>query len=201
MKPDLISALTAVAALGVNVIFLVFVIKQLRLLQSQITNTSETFALEQIRIKRQSTLEHLATTMSHRQDVAKEVPPDTDPVAVRDFCKDADSNSPNGRLLRNYLNYYENLASGINCDVFDIDVVARTSGTIIVRVFDAYKEFIYRIRKATGHSLAYSELEELAEKLRPRLKRLFEADTRRADAFHGGAVAINSTSAPRSRIQ
>jgi hypothetical protein len=115
--------------------------------------------------------------MGHRQAVSKEVPPDTDPAAVREFCRDADSNSPNGRLLRNYLNYYENLATGINCGVFDIEVAARVSGTIIVRVFDAYKDFIYRIRKATGHSLAYSEMEALAQALRPQLDRLTD-DTR-----------------------
>lgn len=190
MIPDLISASAAVAGLLVNIVFLVFVVKQLQLLRVQISNASESFAVEQLRIKRQSTLEHLAATMSHRQAVSRDVPPDTDPVAVKEFCRDADSNSANGRLLRNYLNYYENLAAGINCDVFDIDVVARTSGTIIVRVFDAYKEFIYRIREATGHALAYSELEELALALRPRLQIL-------ASRYPPAAVA---SSRPRDAI-
>lgn len=184
MKPDLISALAAVAALIVNIILLMFLVKQLRLLQTQISNASEAFALEQLRIKRQSTLEHLAATMGHRQAVSKDVPPDTDITAVREFSSNADSNSPNGRLLRDYLNYYESLATGINCGVFDVEIAARTSGTVIVRVFDAYRDFIYRIRKATGHTLAYSELEQLAETLRPRLKRL-NAESRNSEQDAG----------------
>jgi hypothetical protein len=72
VKPDLISALAAVAALIVNIAFLWLLVKQLRLLQRQLSDASESFALEQLRIKRQATLEHLATTMEHRKAVSSE---------------------------------------------------------------------------------------------------------------------------------
>ncbi|WP_433221418.1 DUF4760 domain-containing protein [Dactylosporangium sp. CS-047395] len=175
MKPDAVSAIAAVAALIVNIVFLALLVKQLRLLQRQINDASEAFATEQLRVKRQSTLEHLAATMEHRRLVSSEVPSDTDIQAVKQFTRDADSNSPRGRLLRNYLNFYEDLAAGINAEVFDIEVVARTSGTIIVRVFDAYKDFIDRVRQATGHNLAYVEMEYLAQALEPHLERLQQA--------------------------
>jgi hypothetical protein len=189
--------LAAVGALGVNIVLLVFVVIQLRLLQTQISDASNAFASEQLRIKRQSTLEHLATTMAHRQDVSKDVPPDTDLAAVKEFSKDADSNNPNGRLLRNYLNYYENLATGINCGVFDVEIAARTSGTVIVRVFDVYQDFIYRIREATGHSLAYCEMEALVQNLRPYLDRLADADARRLPGVDHSAVAVDDRSGAR----
>ncbi|MEU7866380.1 DUF4760 domain-containing protein [Dactylosporangium sp. NPDC049140] len=175
--------MAAVAALVVNIVFLALLVKQLRLLQQQITDASESFVAEQVRIKRQATLAHIAATMEHRRRVSSEVPPDTDPEAVREFTRDADSNSPNGRLLRNYLNFYENLAAGINIGVFDIDVVARTSGTIIVRVYDAYKDFIVRFREANRHDLAYVEMEELAEALRPHLEQLQAARSKDCHAI------------------
>jgi hypothetical protein len=67
--------------------------------------------------------------------------------------------------LRGYLNLLENLLAGVNMNVFDEDVIKRTSGSRIRRAWNDYETWIRNERRTTDHENLWKELEEQAIKL------------------------------------
>jgi Domain of unknown function (DUF4760) len=172
MSIDIASVLIAFISAAVNIAFLVVLVKQLTVMRTQIKYASDAFVSEQDRIKRQSTLEVLAVTQQYRYERATVMPLEWDALAVKEFLEAVRADKEKRQLLRNYLNYYENLAAGINSGVYDLETVARTFGNVLLNVVGAYQPYIKDVRVELGNKLAYVEMQRLAEKLRPVLREM-----------------------------
>jgi len=176
---DILSSSIAFVGLVVNIAFLVVLVKQLGVMRKQIDDASNVFVSEQRRIRRQSTLEVIAQTQQYRYDLSKVLPAERDIASVTAFVDEAFADPEKHRLLRNYLNYYENLAAGINSGVYDLKMVARTFGTVLLNIAQAYEPYISRRRDETGHVLAYLEIQDLAAALTPLFAEMGRAAERR----------------------
>jgi hypothetical protein len=88
---------------------------------------------------------------------------------IKTFLKKADERSSDEFVaLRDYLNMLENLLVGVNMEVFDIEIIDRTSGARIMRAWNWYKDWIRRERTRTGQHTLWTELEEGASKIERR---------------------------------
>ena len=174
------SALISGIGLVISIVGLAFLVAQLRLLRHQIGQAQELFVAEQDRAKRQSTLEFMANTIDRKQELHLKVPYEEEKDAVKDFLGKVRTSEEARKTLWNYLNYHETIATGVNCGIFEIDVVARSMGATIVRVFDAYRDIIMEERAKYGRPKMYWETETLAHALRkryPRSQRISEDAT------------------------
>jgi Domain of unknown function (DUF4760) len=162
MSATQISALSAALGAVTGVVLLIFVVIQLRLLSKQLEETRQQFANEQKRLKQISTLENMNETTQYRHQLSRQMPLEYDSDAVKRFIESAKSNLEDRQLLGSYLNYYENLAAGINIGVYDLDIVDRTVGSLMLRVFDRYEPYIRYVRKKDAAPAAYAELEAYA---------------------------------------
>src|SRR5262245_30571239 len=99
-------------------------------------------------------------------ELVDRVPAPHDVAATDAFIEEAKSRPETAKILTNYLNYHEGLAAGVNCGIFDLEVVYRVRGTTIIRLEELYRGYIREQRSATYHPEKYMEIQNLAESLR-----------------------------------
>jgi hypothetical protein len=131
----------------------------------QIRRAKLTFETEQARLKRQSTLEFIATTMERVYDLGGAMPQSGDIPATMAFIEKARSSPETMRIFQVYFNYHESLAAGSNCGIFDIEVIYRVRGTTIIRMAELYHDFVEELRAASNHPERYREIDKLAKRL------------------------------------
>jgi hypothetical protein len=158
----------ALGGFTVSVVALIFLAWQLVLLRVQIKQAKDAFVTEQARVRRQSTLEFIATTLERRQALGRDVPSELDKTAVAKFLEEAKADRRVHRRLDDYLNYFEMVATGVNNEIFDIDVIDRASGTIIVRVEETYRDFVRDVREREAAPTIWKETQALATAIRAR---------------------------------
>jgi hypothetical protein len=139
VSSQLISSVIAIGSLFVNVIVLFFLVVQIALLRKQVDLAKGAFLDEQVRSKKQATLDFMAATLDRRHALHAMVPDETDHVAVTDFLTSIEQSVTPPRFLFDYLNYYELIASGVNDGTLDIDIVVRASGSTIRRIASTYQ--------------------------------------------------------------
>jgi ABC-type anion transport system duplicated permease subunit len=129
---EIVSTVLAAGGLIISTVVLVFLLQQVRLLARQVEDSrlatelaaaeSET---ENVRRKQRATMEFLAATLSKIQDVYDMLPP-AGSAQLTDFVERAMlSDSREFLAVRNYLNFLEDLCSGVTLDVFDKQVIFR----------------------------------------------------------------------------
>jgi hypothetical protein len=69
-------------------------------------------------------------------------------------------------MLTYFLNYFEDLATGVNMGVFDFDVVNRVSGSRIMRSWEDYGNWVRAERATLQQPSLFIELERLAADVR-----------------------------------
>jgi hypothetical protein len=160
------SNLIAAAGLTVSAATFVFLIVQVSLARKQLRQAQSSFEAEQLRSKRQSTLEFLAATIERKQEFVKVLPHELDFRRVSRFKNKLRKSEDARRLLWNYLNYFEAIATGVNSGIYDLETVSRIDGSTIVRVFETYKDIISNSRRVDDNPGMYIEMEILAVQLR-----------------------------------
>ncbi|GAB4052816.1 DUF4760 domain-containing protein [Catellatospora paridis] len=168
MTAEHLSVWIASGSLLVNIAFLGFLVVQVRLLKRQLDQANEATDAERLRVQKQATLEFMANTLQRRQELAAEMPSETDTKQVEHFLELLRTDPKKLRHVYNYLNYYEHFAVGVNSGVFNIDVVERASATVIIRIDDTYRPFVNRIKAEENHPFMYDEIARLAATLRVR---------------------------------
>lgn len=132
----------------------------------QIADARNAFVSEQQRGRRQSSLEFISATMERRAALQNAIPMGNDPEGVVRLLEQLSSESGTSdrrRDLNRFLSYYEAVGVGVNTGVFDIEIIDRAWGSVIIRTFAAYREYICERRSARRQPLLFSEFEELAE--------------------------------------
>ena len=155
-------------ALVLNLVVTVLLVKQLRLLSSQIAQARTTFESEQKRIRRQATFEYLAATTARREQLTRRVPGRRDVRGVGKLVRDIAFKAKGKTYVTEMLNYYEEFAAAVNNEVFDVNVVDRILGGTIVAIDDAYGSSFPRLRKELGSLHVYVEISNLADTIRSR---------------------------------
>ncbi len=160
-----VTNIVAILALAVSVITLFFLVAQIRLLRGQVEQAKEVYVAEHRRSRRQSTLEFLSSTMEQRHSMYNKTPYATKPEEVQAFLERLDQDADAKSTIRLYLNYFELLACGVLDEIFDIEVVDRVLGSVIISVQNNYEPLISHLRTTTNQPLLYRELSALAQVL------------------------------------
>jgi hypothetical protein len=160
------SAVIGAFSLTVSVVAFLVLIIQLNLLREQVRHAKDTFIAEQKRLRRQATLEFMTSTLAQRLELQRDLPYEEDEASIRKYLAKGKRMTDAKAAFWNYLNYYEIIATSVNCDIFDIEVVQRVMGPRFVRTFDAYRELILSARIYYGRPSLYKEMELLAANLR-----------------------------------
>ena len=197
--------LISAGGLVVSIVALAFVAIQVRLLIVQIVDAKIVFVKEQERSRKQSSLEFMAATMERRSLMQNTVPSGNDLAKVAEFLEVLQNEPPYSERrseLSRLLNYYEAVAVAVNSDVFDIGIIDRAWGSVIIRTFAGYGNYIYERREFLRQPQLYGELEQLAKSILDRRGITLEDALRpisQAMAKHrGGAdfAAQNSATTP-----
>jgi hypothetical protein len=165
VKLETLQAVSGVGGLAVAFVGIGLVLRQVRLLREQITQAKDEFASEREHVRRQSTLEFMATTQERRSHLQTSVPAGSNAERVNAFLADlrSDAGGNRRRDLSRYLSYYETLAVGANTGVLDVDIVERAWGSVLVRSFAAYRAYIEERRATLRQPTLYREYETLVE--------------------------------------
>ncbi len=62
--------------------------------------------------------------------------------------------------IRNLLNYYENVAIGVKANIYDIEMIKKSQGTMISHIFKQSQPFINKLREAERNPSLYIEFED-----------------------------------------
>jgi hypothetical protein len=165
---NLLAAIVGVGGLSLSLAGLIFVAVQVRLLRVQIADAREVFVFEQQRGRKQSSLEFISATMERRAMLQNAIPTGSETERVAQFLEQLKSeprNSDRRRDLSRFLSYYEAVAVGVNTGVFDIEIIDRAWGSVIIRTFAAYREYIYERRAVRHQPKLYAEFEDLANSI------------------------------------
>jgi len=160
------SAVIGACSLIVGVVAFIVLIIQLKLLREQVQNAKDTFIAEQKRIQRQATLEYMTLTLNQRLELERDLPYVEDDASIRKFLSKRERVTEAKAAFWSNLDYFETLATSVNCGIFDIEIVQRVTGPKLVRTFDAYRELIMDARSYYGRPSLYKEMEQLAVSLR-----------------------------------
>ena len=92
---------------------------------------------------------------------------------LRSGAARADMGHADKLAVKEFLNFFEILAIGLETGIYDQRMVFRAFGTDIVKYYDKAKEFIQSVRHEDGDivDVAYEHFENLAEKARQRARK------------------------------
>ena len=102
-------------------------------------------------------------SVDQRQAIWSQLPHDRDVAAVRANCPSAGADDdPRFLAIVAHLNYFENLAVGVEHDVYDTSVIDSLVGERLVAAWVAYEPFIVDRRTLLGSSRVWCSFEALA---------------------------------------
>lgn len=127
----------------------------------------KTFKADHERRKKQSTIESLNNLRVQYRDYNNQLIEQygRDPLGkekIEELIKD--NNLWN--ILKDMLSLFEHLAVAVNAEVFDIEILNKTSGQYLINAFDRWKVYIYERRKDPAKKIVYAEFEALVYKLK-----------------------------------
>jgi len=157
-----VTDIVGIGGLIINAVAFGALLSQVYLLRKQIRTADEAFGIEQVRSRKQSTLEFLAATVERRQKLSRELPVEIDHAASQRVLEVWDHDEDARRPVYEFLDFYEMLATGVNSGIFDLEVVDRASGSRIIRIHESYGELIEKLRAEQERPRMYEELQGLA---------------------------------------
>jgi hypothetical protein len=139
---------------GVTLISAAFVIWQL--IDGTRTREAQTTFL-----RRQETLRLYSATHDSRHPSKLGLPRDSDADAIASFCERATTDEGCRLAIRDYLNYWEEIATGVRFGVLDANVLRALVGPRLVSIFTNYRPHIDWIRESGRPSTFMVELEQM----------------------------------------
>lgn len=112
-------------------------------------------------LRRQETLRLYSATQDSRRTSNVGLPRDSDADGIAAFVATAMTDETHRLAIRDYLNYWETIATGVRFGVLDADVLRALVGPRLVSVFDNYRSHIDWIRSSGNPSNFMVELERL----------------------------------------
>ena len=139
---------------------------QLRLMRVQLQQAADATERDHKQRRMQATLEFVTATFDRMGLLRERGLPELVRAAVEPFTdRPLDMTDKRNLVVRENLNGFEALATGVNLGVYDISVVNRLRGTMIVRSWALYEPWVRARRTAFAQQSYYAELEELAARL------------------------------------
>jgi hypothetical protein len=114
-------------------------------------------------LRRQETLRLYSSTQDSRRTSKIGLPRDSDSVAIAAFVEKAMKDEQHRLAIRDYLNYWEEIATGVRFGVLDADMLRTLVGPRLVSVFRNYRVHIDWIRSSGSPSTFMVELENLVK--------------------------------------
>ena len=160
------AVLTAVITVFVNAgLFIAFGF-QLRLMRVQLQQASDATDRDHRQRRMQATLEFVTATFDRMGSLRDRGLPELVRAAVEPYTdRPLDMADKRNLLVREYLNGFEAFATGVNLGLYDIDVVNRLRGTMIIRSWALYEPWVTARRSLFSQASYYAELERLASDL------------------------------------
>ena len=112
-------------------------------------------------LRRQETLRLYSSTGDSRRTTKVGLPRDSDADAVTQFIAEAMTDEAHRLAVRDYLNYWEEIATGARFGVLDADLLRALVGPRLVSIFRNYRPHIDWIRESGSPSTFMVELENL----------------------------------------
>jgi len=165
---NIVVAAATVLGVAVNSVLFIVFYQQLRTLRRQVQQAEAATNRDHVRRRQQSTMEFLAATWEKRAVLREHVPYDLDAGAIADFIKRTDTSARERKLAVDYLSIWELLATGVNMEVFDVDIVERMAGVPIREISRNYSSFIEDRRRRFNAPNMYAEVTTLASVLEGR---------------------------------
>ncbi|MEV4333509.1 DUF4760 domain-containing protein [Streptomyces sp. NPDC049597] len=136
----------------------------------QLVMLSRATTLDHDRRRKQATVEYLAATMDRRKELRDEgIPDERDPAAVSALIGRMDAGDRTAtRLVYSYLTIYNHLGVGARSDAFDLRVIDQAWGGSVIAIWEGYRPWIERQRRARCEPRLYEDLEHLAALMTPR---------------------------------
>lgn len=160
---------TTIIGLAINGIGLVFIAVQVVLARRQLRDNNDLSTKENLRIKRQATIDFYMATVERVAEWRSILPDDWDGPAITAYMKSLYSGQRDKEkmlVLASYLAFWEALAVAIRAGIYDLAVFDSIAGSRILNICDNYQGFFVARRKEVGTDLAYVNLEWLAAELR-----------------------------------
>jgi hypothetical protein len=159
---------TTIIGLAINGIGLIFIAVQVVLARRQLRDNNDLSAKENMRIKRQATIDFYMATMEKVATWRSILPDDWDGPQIDAYTKSLYSGRHDKEkmlVLASYLAFWETLAVAIRAGIYDLAVFDSIAGSRILNICDNYQNFFVARRKEVGSNLAYVNLEWLAAEL------------------------------------
>jgi hypothetical protein len=164
-----LSTAIACVAAAISLVAVIFVGYQVRSAVIQAKQAGRAQQEEWVRQRKRATIEFLTSTMALNRSLKAELPYlDRTAAKAMVLIERANDDLQVEQAIRAYLDYLENVATGVNEGVLDIAVVDRANGGRIVDMAQNYRSYIDRRRIALDDEKLYIELEELAKVIRVR---------------------------------
>lgn len=159
---------TSAIGIAINGFGLVFVATQVALARRQIRIGVDQSQKEDLRLRRQSTIDFYMATLDRVSQWRAALPDDWDKTSIHAYTDKAYKRGGEGarKLLASYLGYLEGLAVAIRSGIYDMETLNSIAGSRIINVSDNYQAFFDRRREEAGTNHAYENIEWLAAQLR-----------------------------------
>jgi hypothetical protein len=115
-------------------------------------------------LRRQETLRMYSSTQDSRRTLTVRVPRDSDADAVAAFIETAKTNEDYRLAVRDYLNYWESIATGVRFGVLDAELLRALVGSRLAAILRNYRAHIEWIRTEGKPSDFMVELEGLVQR-------------------------------------
>jgi hypothetical protein len=114
-------------------------------------------------LRRQETLRLYSATQDNRRTSNLGLPRDSDAVAVAAFIEKAKKDENHRRALRDYLNYWEEIATGVRFGVLDAEMLRTLDGPRLASILHNYRSHIDWIRSNGTPGTFMDEFENLVK--------------------------------------
>jgi hypothetical protein len=141
---------------GVTLLSAAFVVWQL-IDSTRVREAQTTF------LRRQETLRFYSSTRDSRQIAKLGLPRDSDEEAVAAFLETAKVDESHRLAVRDYLNYWEEMAVGVRFGVMDAEMLRALVGPRLASIFHNYRSHIDWIREDHSPGTFMQELEALVK--------------------------------------
>ncbi|QDZ15195.1 DUF4760 domain-containing protein [Humibacter ginsenosidimutans] len=117
-------------------------------------------------LRRQETMRVYVSGRAGQGGSGVELPRDSDPDAVAALIEKAKTDELSRRAIRDYLNYWESIATGARFGVLDRDMLAAQVGPKLEHIWTSYSPYIQWIRSTEVPPTFMVELEGLLREWR-----------------------------------
>lgn len=162
---DVLSLLAAFSGVALNLILFPIFILQLRELRDQVIQARQATERDHLRRQSQATIEFYRDTIEKRLALREHLPDERDEAGVKAVIRvaSAQPDGPENYAVKEYLSFLELLATGVNTQVMEVEIMDRIAGSRIAAAARNYRPWIDERRTSLHDPRMYEELVRLGE--------------------------------------